>query len=48
MVGTIFIIFFTFITKFIEKLISGLMISILGFIAWPILAYLMFKTIPAI
>jgi hypothetical protein len=36
----------TFIGVFIEKLIGKFIISIAGFIAWPILAYLMFKSIP--
>jgi hypothetical protein len=39
-------ILFTFIGVFIEKLIGIVTLSYLGFLALPVLAYLMFMTIP--
>lgn len=35
-----------FIAVYIEKLIGTLTMSLLGFIVWPLCAYLMFSTIP--
>ena len=37
---------FMFVGVFLEKLIGLLTMSLLGFIVWPICAYLMFTTIP--
>ncbi len=37
---------FMFIAAFIEKLIGKMTMSLLGFVVWPVCAYLMFTTIP--
>ena len=37
---------FMFVAVFLEKMIGTLTMSLLGFIVWPICAYLMFTTIP--
>lgn len=39
-------ILFNIISGFIERIIGQLTISLLGFVAWPLFAYLMFQTIP--
>lgn len=40
-------ILFQFIGSIIERLVGQFTISLLGFVAWPLFAYLMFKTIPS-
>ena len=39
-------ILFQFVAGFIERLLGQFTMSLLGFVAWPLFAYLMFQTIP--
>ena len=38
--------FFQFIAVIIERILGQFTISLVGFVAWPLFAYLMFQTIP--